>query len=501
MAAFNFPDAGDHSQVRDVLEAAGYTDRGITELLRPDDVEHLGPKKLQVFLHRTAGGSPLESLVRLFVLGVAVEGKEAEQALAPTSTDQWIEWGLLRRVEDGRDSVQATVQLRCYQRLIVASDFSPSAERPLQPDFVMGISPSTLTLASLTVRHENSAALDLGSGSGFQAFMAAAHSLRVVAVDRNPRAVRMAEFNVALNGLTSVECLEGDMFDPVEEQRFDLIVSNPPFVISPDPRFLFLHSGLQGDEICRKIAREAPRFLNDGGWCQFMANWVLLTGQEPEERLAGWFEDSGCDVWVMRQGTAAPDEYAATWVETAGDATAYAVEFDRWMDHFSAQGIEGVGRGLITMRRRTDTAAGGYWFRFDDAPAAMTYPCGDDVARAFLLTDWLAAHPGDADLLATRFRLAPDVRLDQQYQLVDGEWRVSSGQLRRVGGLAYTGGIDPHGAAVLGRCDGIRSCGELITELARELGADLAEVAPAPLAVARRLIQWGFLFPDGAVSA
>ena len=56
------------------------------------------------------------------------------------------------------------------------------------------------------------------------------------------------------------------------------------------------------------------------------------------------------------------------------------------------------------------------------------------VARAFLLTDSLAAHPDHVDLLATRFRLAPEERLDQQHQPVDGEWQVTSGQLRRVGG-------------------------------------------------------------------
>lgn len=499
MVTFHVHDSSDYHRIRAVVAAAGYTDRDITELLRPEDVNSLGPKKLAAFLHRTAGGSPLETLVRLFVLGVPVTGEAARRALAPTTAEQWAGWGLLAPAGGDGDpgSMRATVSLRCYQQLVVASDFSPSATRPLQPDFVMGISPSTITLASLTIRHKNGAALDLGSGSGFQAFLGAAHSQRVVAVDRNPRAVRMAEFNAGLNGLSEVECLEGDMFGPVEGQRFDLIVSNPPFIISPESRFLFLHSGLQGDEICRSIAREAPRFLNDGGWCQYMANWAIVTGEDPSDRLATWFADSGCDAWVMRQGTADPDEYAATWVETGDDLDAYAAEFDRWMRHFAEQGIEGVGSGLITMRRRESArAATGPWFRLDDAPPAMTYPCGDDVARAFELTDWLAAHPGDRDLLGARLRLSPDVRLDQQYGAAGGGWEVSAAQLRRVGGLAYTGTIDPQGAAVLARCDGTRRFGELLADLARDSGADIAEVAPAPLAAARRMIQWGFLLPD-----
>lgn len=61
-----------------------------------------------------------------------------------------------------------------------------------------------------------------------QALLAAKHSGHVVATDVNPRALAFTELGAALSGFDHVECREGSFFDPVEGERFDLVVSNPP---------------------------------------------------------------------------------------------------------------------------------------------------------------------------------------------------------------------------------------------------------------------------------
>jgi HemK-related putative methylase len=77
--------------------------------------------------------------------------------------------------------------------------------------------------------HEASA-LDMGTGSGICAIFAARNGYRVTAVDLNPEAVRCARINVMLNRLDHrIEVLQGDLFAPVEGQRFHLILFNPPF--------------------------------------------------------------------------------------------------------------------------------------------------------------------------------------------------------------------------------------------------------------------------------
>ena len=73
--------------------------------------------------------------------------------------------------------------------------------------------------------------LDMGTGSGVCAVVAARHARRVIAVDINPAAVRCATINVALNGMEQrVEVRHGDLFAPVAGQQFDLILFNPPFL-------------------------------------------------------------------------------------------------------------------------------------------------------------------------------------------------------------------------------------------------------------------------------
>jgi release factor glutamine methyltransferase len=73
--------------------------------------------------------------------------------------------------------------------------------------------------------------LDLGTGSGVCAIFAARHARRVVAVDINPAAVRCAVINAGLNHLEHrIEVRHGDLFGPVRDERFDLIIFNPPFL-------------------------------------------------------------------------------------------------------------------------------------------------------------------------------------------------------------------------------------------------------------------------------
>jgi methylase of polypeptide subunit release factors len=67
--------------------------------------------------------------------------------------------------------------------------------------------------------------MDLGTGGGIQAMLAARHAHRVVGTDINPRALAFARLAMQINGIHNVDLRQGNMFDPVREERFDLIVS------------------------------------------------------------------------------------------------------------------------------------------------------------------------------------------------------------------------------------------------------------------------------------
>jgi predicted RNA methylase len=487
-ALFRFEAPADHRRIRETLASAGYDDDGVTDVLGVNPSALIG-LKLAPLLRRTAGGSPLETLVRLFALGVRVDRGQATTALGPMDIDWWAAGGLV--AVDG-DEVEATVQLRCYQGLVVAFDFHRRGGAPLSPDYVMGISASSLTLAGLTIRRPTRSTLDLGTGCGFQAFLAAQHSERVVATDRNPRAVEMAAFNVELNELGTVECREGDLFEPVAGETFDLIVSNPPFIVSPDNVFYFLHSGMKGDDVCRTVARRAPEHLNEGGYCQFLANWTAVAGQDWRDRLAGWFEGTGCDAFVLRRGSTAPEDYAVTWIESEG-ADGFDRSFDTWTDYYEDLGVEAIDSGLVTMRRSGRGATN--WFGAEDNPDTMTFPAGTELLDRFAAEDFLAAHPADDALLATRFRLAYDVCLDQELIAADGGWVPLGSRLRRTGGLHWSGAVDADGAALLARCDGTETMGALLSDLAASVGAGAGALQSTWPATVRRLVACGFLVP------
>jgi release factor glutamine methyltransferase len=117
----------------------------------------------------------------------------------------------------------------------------------------------------------SASALDLCTGSGVLALAAArAGAERVIAVDISRRAVLATRLNAALNGL-SVRAVRGDLFEPVAGQRFELIVSNPPYVPSADGALpshglsRAWEGGADGRAFLDRICAQAAGHLRPGG--------------------------------------------------------------------------------------------------------------------------------------------------------------------------------------------------------------------------------------------
>jgi precorrin-6B methylase 2 len=482
--------AAECRRIREVLAKANYTEQSVCALLGIDHLGRLREMKPPVLLRRTAGDAPLATLVRLFVLGRPVDFEAARQAFAPASVEEWKELGLIE-VADSR--VTGRFQLRCYRDLLLAYDFVRRGQGGLRQDFVMGVSPSSLVLAGMTVRRKSSATLDLGFGCGIQAILAAPHSERVVGVDCNPRAVALARFNANLNQITNVDFREGDMFAPVRGETFDLIVTNPPFIISPENRHMFLSSGLEGDEMCRRIVREVPKFLNEGGYCVMNANWAVIKGQDWRARLANWFEGAGCNGLVFAQDTRDLAEYAAGLIEAGSNEEAeYLTMFDEWMAYYAKLRMTGIGQGVIAIERNSVRTN---WFAVEQAPTNIAYPAGDDVALLMQLRSFLHSLPGEGDLLDARLKLAPNVKLDQVCEVLNGSWAAVSGRVRRVGGLEFSGALDGPSAAAVAKWNGTRPLRDEFTELAAALNVEFQAFVPKALPIVRRLVEQGFLLP------
>jgi protein-L-isoaspartate O-methyltransferase len=476
-------------RLREALNRAGYEPQRIRELLnvtplQASSFQRVGKSKA-ILLRRTAGGAPLDTLVRLFLLGVTADLEAARRALAPSSPEPWLEAGLLRPRDGG---VAAALQLSAFEHLVLAID--PLWSTDISPYHVLSVGSSSRNLAQMTVRRPSRRTLDVGAGCGIQAFLAAPHSAEVIGVDRNARAVNVAAFNAQLNGLANTTFVTGDLYAPVRDRRFDLVVANPPYVISPESRFLYRDSGLKGDEIAQRVIREGAGLLSEGGFLQVICEWAHPAGQDWRARLAGWFRGSGCDAWVTRFTTVDPLTQAETWLEPdPSDAPdAMPGRLQAWLDYYRQEGIEAVSDGVISLRKR---AAAGHWLRIDDAPQPVG-PCGPSVERGFAAADFLAAHDDEA-LLGARLRLAPEVVWEQRLTPTAEGWQADRHQLYLRTGLAYRGDVDPRCVALVERCRGGETVRQALEAL-NEPGRPPLDPGAA-LALVRGLVEQGFLLP------
>jgi methylase of polypeptide subunit release factors len=484
-------------RVRDALLVADYTYDGVADLLGTTAHAALARNETTPGLRRTAGGSPLETLVRIFLLQTTVTVQQAERAL-PGVVDELCVAGILER---SVGEVVARVDLRPYGtddgNLWVLGDLTPGLDggpNRVGPDHVLGISPAATSLAQLTVREPVGSALDLGTGCGVQSLHLAAHVRHVVATDVNRRALWIAGLNAELNDV-QLDLREGSFFEPVARERFDLVVTNPPFVISPasGERLVYRDSGLPGDRAVEHIVRALPEHLSPAGTGQVLANWSILRDLPWDERLAGWVDGSGCDTWVVQREVLDPAEYVELWLKDAGlhGAPDYRERYDTWLSWFDEQRIEGVGFGWINLRSREDGPGGTEDLRLEEWRWEVEQPLGPEVTAHFARTAVLRELTDEA-LSATRLRLREDVV--QETVGPAGAEDPSRIVLRQQRGMRRARQVDTMTAALVGACDGDLTVGQILSALDQILGPDAD--AGDRLGDVRDLLAEGFLALD-----
>ncbi len=483
-------DTGWAAPLRDALLAAGYGYDAVAGLLGREAHDALARNETVPARRRTTGGSQLETLVRLFLLQVAVPRGAAEAAL-PGLVPDLAGGGVLAA---GDDEVRALVDCRPYadddHDLWVMSDLTPGLDgQPARfdADHVLGISPASTSLAQLTMREPVASALDLGTGCGVQALHLAAHAERVVATDVNDRALWLTRANAVLNGAANVDVRHGSLLEPVAGERFDLIATNPPFVISPPgaEQLVYRDSGLPGDEVVERIVRGAPTHLAEGGWLQVLANWAILRDQSWDERLGGWVGDDHAALVVQRE-VLDPSAYVELWLKDAGrhGDPDYLQRYDAWLGWLEDQGVAGVGFGWINVGRVGGPRT------FLDWPYDVEQPIAPAISDWAVAADVLAA-TGDAELLDAHPVVAADVR--QETYGAPGEVDPETIVLRQQRGLRRARTADTVVAGLVGAADGELTTSQLLGALAVLLERDPTELATTYLPVLRELVGEGFV--------
>ncbi|MGW1181232.1 DUF7059 domain-containing protein [Streptomyces drozdowiczii] len=497
--AANLPSADRAPQLREALLAAAFTADGLLDLLGASAYAALARSETVPALRATRGGSPLDTLVRLFLLQRAVPAERAAAVLplAECAADGWL--------TETAGEVRAAVDVRPYggpdgEDWFIVSDLGCAVGGAggigsREKGVVLGIGGASTTLAGITVREPVGSALDVGTGSGIQALHAAQHATRVTATDLNPRALEFTRLTLALSGAAPADLREGSLYEPVGAETFDLIVSNPPFVISPGARLTYRDGGMAGDDLCRTLVQQTGDRLNEGGFAHFLANWEHSGDEEWQDRLRAWVP-AGCDAWIVQREVQDVTQYAELWLRDSGDhrtdPAEYEARYDAWLDEFEARGTKGVGFGWITLRKSAAAAAGDPSVVIEEWPHAVEQPLGPAVEAHFARQDYLREQD-DAALLAAHFTLATEV-VQEQVGLPGAE-DPEHVVLRQNRGMRRATKVDAVGAGFAGVCDGSLPAGRILDAIAQLMNEDPVLLRDRTPQAIRLLVEEGFLEP------
>ncbi len=481
------------------LRAANFTVDALTQLWGEDAAAalHRGHRVPALRALRASEGTSLAEIARVFVLGLASD--YLATALPTLTVDGAVALGLV--TPEG----SPLLDLRPYSVVDhdgvaswwIASDLGELALGHAIPEHhVLGVGGASTTLSALMMPAPVDLALDLGTGCGIQALHAARHASRVIATDISERALELAALNATLNGFTNIEFRLGSLFEPVADEQFGHIVSNPPFVITPRgadgvPAYEYRDGGMVGDGIVRAVIQGADARLQPGGVAQLLGNWEY-GGDDGLERVRGWVEQTGLDAWVVERERQDVEQYAETWIRDGG--TRPGPEFDRlyeaWLDDFAERGVTEVGFGYVTLRKPLSGAP--TLRRFEHYGEPLGGSLGDHITAVLAAHDWLASHD-DAALADAELTVAPDVTEERHYW--PGEEHPTVMVLRQGAGFARQVPLGTALAAVVGACDGELSIGAICAAVAEILEVDESALLAEVLPEIRELVLTGFLVP------
>jgi SAM-dependent methyltransferase len=395
----------------------------------------------------------------------------------------------------------------------IASDLSELATgRVLHGDHVLGVGGASLTLARITPRTPVETALDLGCGSGIQALHLSRHADHVVATDLSERALAFAAFNAALNEV-ALDLRPGSLLDPVAGEAFDLVVSNPPFVITPrelGTTWTYRDGGMGGDTLLGTLLAALPSHLRPGGIAVMLGNWEIGADAAWTSHPHGWLapaSEDGVDAWVIQREQEDVSQYAETWARDGGVIPRdpqWAELQDRWLADFASREVEAVGFGYLFLRRPPSAAPASSagtapvpsagprrgQVLLEEVPTTGTGTPAEHLSTSLIALGTLADLTDDA-LLNTYPVHADDVM--ERRHLHPGEADPILSELVQGAGFARTVPADLALDATFGALDGELRLDQVIGAVCALTDLDVQETTATLLPRVRDLIRVGML--------
>lgn len=497
---------GDHGYSREALIQTGGLPRRGLDL----DVHEM--------LRRTADLTPFNTLARLFLLAREVSREEARAAIAPLTVDSLLHFGLLQP-GSSPDRVRGLCAMVPFSDMLMLRDFEPHVSGvALHSDHVLGVGVATMLLANITVRRGNERFLDVGTGQGFHALIAADHARKIIGTDINPRALAMARASFIMNGCDRIDLRAGSLMDPVaNEDAFDLIVSNPPFVIAPPHDTMALGGRHVGDDLCRDLIRMTPAHMAPDGYATILFSWHHSDDNDWRTRPAAWLEGLDVDAMVIKFRTDAVEAYARRWLIESGHgisatdsnrssvaenavlSTLAQSPLEEWLAFYAKLGAHQISMGACVLHRRTTHPQVATWRRFEQFPMDSIDESGSSQLQRLFAgeTRQRFFKARDDEMLAWRPRVTREIEVEQHLVLTnEHSWGLRQAALKQTLGFPMPIGIDGVVMEVLRMCDGSISMREISQRLAQRHGAPEAQAIAQTKHLLDRLLNLGYMEPD-----
>lgn len=540
----------DHPEttLADTLYRAGYTEPWLRQFWGTATSEALIRNNAAPAIHRcrrvleaqnsTESDRHLAGLALLFHFHRHVDAGIIRSALGAPAFDIAAEVGLI--VEDDSE-VSAPYALTPYalplgvprgyrggdeNLYLVADHGTLTNPGTLDGEFVLGLGGAGRTLVSLTPRESVDLAADIGTGCGLQALLLARHSRHVIATDISHRALHLAALSARLNGVGNIEFRHGSLLEPVHEP-VDLLVSNPPFVITPRSTmttFEYRDGGLTGDSLVRSLFADIPDSLAPGGRSVCLGNWETTSADDrgPET----WVTNADTSVFVIEREALDPVAYAETWIRDGGIPRAtddWNTAAAAWSDDFASREVTEIVFGYVLMSRdeaaadagndvptidpaRSTTSttsavgaqsgAGNGVFkarvRITSAVANNPHGLAEFLTTSLAIRSWLGS--ADAEEVAhTAFTRSPD--LVEHRHVVPGHDEPQSITLEQGIGFGQVFDLDTALAGFVSVADGTLTVRQTAGALAQLLEVDPTALEDQLIAQVRALAAAGVLLP------
>jgi methylase of polypeptide subunit release factors len=470
------------AQLGVALREVGYSEDALD--LLGEEATTVVPEDVPV-LRRRLPPRRLGTVLELLFLACPVSRRDAVQALGRRGVDALELTGL---AEVGGEMRPRARVVPVRDLLIAGDSFSRGSDDP--PDYVAPFSPTSELLAALTPRRRVRSALDVGSGSGAQALLAARHARWVVATDVNDHALELTRLNASLNGFTNIECRRGSLFEPVGDERFDLITCNAPYVVSPERRWMYRDSGHTGDEMSALVVEGAGARLADGGFATLNVSWLARDEDEPDERVLQWIDTDNCDAWVVVAWEADRLDHASDWMPDApDDPQAIDDALDEWTRYFDELDAQWVNEGTVMLHRR---GGKGHDVRIDSIDPDILDDAAEQVERAFVARERLSRLSRQDELLGARLSIAATLRFEHE---LDPRRKRSTAVVALAEGTNSAVETTPDALDVVRALDGTVTLEAAVQAVARRNGTSDALRRDA-LRLTRDLLELGALTID-----